>query len=80
VLVRDPRSEPRPRLDAKNLVVWWPDHAGYDVPMPARIDNDGDYPFLDVAIRESEFVGSVPYGTGDRQWTWPNEPVRETSG
>jgi hypothetical protein len=76
VLVRDPKSELRPAIDAANVVLWWPDPQGYDVPVPARILDDCEYPLLDLIVLETEFVGSVGYGAGDRQWTWPDEPAQ----
>jgi hypothetical protein len=80
VLVRDPLSERRPGLDATNLVLWWPDREGYDVPLPARIEDQSDFPHLDLVVEETEVVHGVGYGRGDRMWSWPAEPAEGPAG
>jgi hypothetical protein len=80
VLVRDPNSEPMPAIDAANVVLWWPDPQGYDVPLPARIEDDRDFPHLDLVVEETEVVHGVSYGRGDRSWSWPAEPAEGPAG
>jgi hypothetical protein len=79
--IPDPGTVPEEQVASGRLVLWVPDPdgTGVDVVTPARTVDDREFPVLDLSILETEFVGSVGYGTGDRQWTWPDEPAQESA-